>query len=96
MTCTWNPDKNDRNFKIHKIRFETAAVFISTDSNLDVEFDEEHSNDEERYRGAFRWNDNYLFTVHTMRNGTVRIISARPATKREIERYYRRETNYEN
>ena len=90
MTFTWNPDKNDRNIKIHKIRFETAAVFISTDQNPNIEFDEDHSNDEPRYRGTFRWNDHYLFIVYTMREEVVRLISARPATKREIERYYDR------
>ena len=91
MTIEYDPHKNQRNILIHKISFETASVFISTDNDPDIEFDEDHSSSEEaRFRGTFRWNDHYLFIVYTMRGEAIRIISARLATKGEINHYYNR------
>ena len=60
-------------------------------SGLYVEFDEDHStSDETRYRGTFRWNEHYLFIVYMVKGDAIRIISARVATKGEIEHYYER------
>lgn len=61
MTFIWDSNKNGINFKIHKIRFETAIAFFLYDDNPDVKYDTEHSYDEDRYSGTFRWNDSYLY-----------------------------------
>ena len=90
MTFIWDSNKNDINFKIHKIRFETAVVFFMSDDNPDVEYDTEHSDDEERFRGTFRRNDSYLFISYTVSDDTVRIISVRLATRGEVDNYYKR------
>ena len=45
--------------------------------------------DRDEYTGVV--DNKNLFIVYTMRDKTIRMISARPATKREKERYYRRE-----
>ena len=58
MTLEYDEAKNRANIKKHKISFETAIVFFQNDPNPDVEFDEDHSNNEIRYRGSFRRNDN--------------------------------------
>ena len=86
MTLEYDDFKNILNIHKHKISFETAIVFFQNDPNPDVEYDLDHSsNDETRFRGTFRWNDKYLFIVYTMRNDIVRIISARLATNGEID-----------
>ena len=91
MILEYDEVKNRRNLAKHHISFETASVFIDSDNDPDIEFDEDHSSSNEtRYRGTFRWNDHYLFIVYTMRNDAVRIISVRLATKVEIEWYYER------
>ena len=80
------------NFQKHKIHLSTAILFIEADNDPDVEYDEVNSTlGEIRYRGVYRWNDHYLFIVYTMREETIRLISARPATKGEVEKYYQRE-----
>ena len=65
---------------------EAATVFDDLDFISVI--DEEHSNDEERYitlglskRGRL------LVVAHTDRNGKVRLISARPATRKESKFY---------
>ena len=86
MTFEWNPDKDIKNFHKHKLHLLSAITFFE-DPNPDEEYDEQHSDQEPRHRGTFRWNDHYLFISYTMRGGyedvegIVRIISARPATK---------------
>lgn len=91
MRIQYDEGKNQKNIRKHRISFETAIIFFWGDMNPDVEFDEDHSSsDETRYRGTFRWNDHYLFIVYMVQADEVRIISARVATKGEIEHYYER------
>lgn len=88
---TYDEVKNIKNLTKHKVSFKTAAVLKETDSNPDVWYDEKHSDAyENRYRGTFRWNDHYLFIVYAESQETIRIISARLATKDEVKRYYQR------
>ena len=63
-----------------------GRIFLRTDAT----FPGEENRDETRYRGTFRWNDHYLFIVYMVQGDAVRIISARVATKGEIEHYYER------
>ena len=91
MTLEFDEAKNRRNIHKHHISFETASVFMDSDNDPDIEFDFDHSSFEEaRFRGTFCYNDHYLFIVYTMRDDAVRIISARLATKGEVERYWER------
>ena len=50
-------------------------------------FDSKHSGDEDQYYTIGRVSS-ILFVVYTERNTNIRIISARPATKEEINEYY--------
>lgn len=78
MIFTWNEHKAEENIKNHSISFEEAAK-IFYDSATIITLDKEHSTTSEiRYKARG-------FTV-TVRN-EIRIISARKATKTEINNY---------
>ena len=47
-----------------------------------------HSDTEDRYYLTATVGSHILFIVYTMREEVIRLISARPATKRERERYF--------
>ena len=83
----WDPDKAEKNISKHDVDFgEASSIF---DDPMFITFvDEEHSIDEERYitiglsdRGRL------LLVAHAERDGRIRIISARKATKNE-EKFY--------
>lgn len=91
----WDPVKAKQNLRKHGGSFERAAqVFL--DSLMLSIYDEEHSEEEERWitLGMDR-NGVLLVVVHTFReidpdNCNIRIISARKATKREAQQYHER------
>ena len=88
MTYEWDNAKNERNKANHDgISFE-LAVRVFLDKKRIEKYDCKHSTDTED-----RWNvigmvDDVLFVVYTERNDRTRIISARKATKEEIDEYY--------
>lgn len=90
MTFEWDKEKERRNIEKHDgITFNTAARVFS-DKHAVIKYDSRHSTLNED-----RWNiigmvDEFLFVVYTEREeNRVRIISARFATKEEIDEYYR-------
>ncbi|MBI2349990.1 MAG: BrnT family toxin [Deltaproteobacteria bacterium] len=91
----WDPAKARQNARKHWITFERAAtVFLDPDA-LAV-FDEEHSQDEDRWITLGLDRTGTLVVVcHNYReqteiNARVRIISARKATKTEAKQYERK------
>jgi uncharacterized DUF497 family protein len=83
----WNPEKARTNLQKHQLDFEEAST-IFDDPEFITFLDEEHSDDEERYITIGLSNKNRLLLVaHTERDNTIRIISARKATKNE-EKFY--------
>lgn len=87
MQFEWDPAKAAANLKRHRVSFHEAAAVL--DDTLSTTFpDEAHSKDEARFVtiGASR-RGTVLVVAHTERNNSVRIISARPATRREREFY---------
>ena len=82
----WDSEKAKINKKKHGITFETAArVFL--DENLIDDFDEVHSDFEERIKVVGMVNK-ILTVIYTERGDKNRIISARQADKREEVLYY--------
>ena len=88
----WDPKKAKRNNQKHNITFELAATVFRDPRMLTI-FDEEHSEFEERWvtLGLAR-NGILVLVVHTFdevdeNNITIRIISARKATKKEKNQY---------
>ena len=88
----WDLDKAAANLKKHRVSFEQAAEIFKDPIALTV-YDEDSSGDEERWvtLGQVQ-QQHYLVVVHTYHDREInvvriRIISARPATKREIKQY---------
>ena len=83
----WDDDKNKENVKKHGVSFEEAqSIFFN--SPLEIFFDPDHSQSEDRYIAVGMSNKGrMLLVVHCEnRQGTeIRIISARKATKKEQE-----------
>lgn len=87
MEFEWDQSKAASNLKKHGVSFEEAKTVF--DNPLAVIFDDEaHSVDEQReiIIGHSRQN-RLLLIAFTERSGTVRIISARLATRQEREDY---------
>ena len=82
----WDDDKNEINKRKHKLSFETAAE-IFLDENRIEDYDEFHSDDEDRIKTIGKVEE-ILFVVYTERGEKYRIISARRANKKECEDYY--------
>lgn len=87
MTYEWDPVKAAVNAKKHRVSFEEAAsVFL--DPSAMTYWDPDHSEEEDREitigRSAQR---RVLFVAHAAREGHIRIISARRATRREQRQY---------
>ena len=88
----WDTQKAKENFKKHKVTFERTTETFLDPFMLSI-FDAKHSKVEDRWItiGKDR-NDVALVVVHTFREMdsntcTIRIISARKATKNEIKQY---------
>ncbi len=88
MQFEWDEEKAALNLKKHGVRFETAALVFCDENRIEL-FDAEHSSEEERYN-TIGLVDNILFVVYTERKSRIRLISARPANKRERSLYYDR------
>ena len=94
IAFVWNQQKAVRNFEKHGISFEEAATaFFDEDS---VEFDDEkHSQLESRFkRLGISSKHRILHVVYTVRSikdekETIRIISARQASRKERQVYSR-------
>lgn len=82
----WDSEKAEKNWKKHKIHFEDA-VLVFFDQNRFDDFDELHSNFEDRIKTVGKING-MLAVIYTERGDRNRIISARQATKGEEELYY--------
>jgi uncharacterized DUF497 family protein len=80
---SWDPAKATANLKKHRVSFHEAATVL--EDPLSTTFpDESHSTDEQRFVtiGA-SMRGRLLVVAHTDRDDTIRIISARQATRRE-------------
>ncbi|MDD2499401.1 MAG: BrnT family toxin [Geobacter sp.] len=94
MKFEWDTQKERQNIEKHKITFVDAGHVFADPWQLNL-FDEDHSDDEDRWVVIGMIPDSsVLLVVHTMRisgnEQMVRIISARKATKRERETYFAR------
>ena len=88
----WDPEKAKSNIRKHKVSFQRATTVFLDPFAISL-FDEEHSYDEERWVTLGKDNNGViLVVVHTFKKidikaCTIRIISARKATKRERRQY---------
>ena len=94
MKFEWDREKEKTNIKKHGITFEQAS-FVFADIYALNKYDEEHSEDEDKWIILGKsFNEVLLLVVHTFRNKDgveyTRIISARKATKKEKQAYQKR------
>ena len=88
----WDPRKAKDNLAKHKVSFQRAAAIFFDPFALSI-FDDEHSLDEDRWITLGKDNNSVLIVVaHTFRKidtntFTIRIISARRATRKERRHY---------
>ena len=91
----WDPAKARQNARKHRITFERGAT-VFLDPNALSLFDEQHSDDEERWTTLGLDHTGALLVIcHTYHEETeisprVRLISARRATKNETKQYQRK------
>lgn len=83
----WDDANIEKNWTKHKVYYKEAEeVFF--DRDILVGIDIKHSSVEKRYQGIGKTNNNrVLFISFTFRTAKVRVISARPANRKEKEKY---------
>jgi uncharacterized DUF497 family protein len=92
MEFEWDPDKANRNYQKHGVFFSDAATIFG-DANAITIFDEDHSDEEDRFISVGRTVKGFVLVVSftcrvTAGHELVRIISAREADKDEELQYY--------
>jgi hypothetical protein len=86
LVFEWDEEKEHENVKKHHISFSIAKKIFNDMNRIEI-YDEEHSEDEDRYNTIGEVN-NILFVVYTERSDRIRLISARLATEAERRLYY--------
>lgn len=83
----WDKGNIDKSYEKHEIApNESEEVFL--DENLKVLRDVKHSRKEERFIALGRTFENkLLFAVFTIRKDKIRVVSARPANRKEKKHY---------
>lgn len=86
MKFEWDERKARTNLAKHGVSFETASK-VFDDPGLRERHDDS-SNDESRFRVVGRIGTQVYFVVYTEREGALRIITARRASRHEEKAYY--------
>ena len=86
LKFVWDEEKAKINKRKHNVMFSVAAKVFLDDYKID-EFDELHSDFEERFK-VVGLVEKVLVVIYTERGERYRIISARRATKEEEDEYY--------
>lgn len=87
LTFEWDNNKAEQNFRKHNVTFEEAATIFGDFLSLTID-DPIHSIEEERFVTIGESvQQRILVVVHTERGDSIRIISARLATRRERKTY---------
>ena len=86
MDVVWDPAKAEANLKKHRVHFSDAeAVLVDP---LALSMQDEDAVGEDRYIAMGQDAvGRVLVVVYTYRGDTIRLISARPATRKEITVY---------
>ena len=83
----WDAEKDASNLRKHGVTLDEARTVFG-DIHALTWFDEQHSDQEDRYLTVgFASSGTILIVSHTECDDTTRLISARPATKRERQFY---------
>lgn len=93
MRLEWDPAKDEINRAKHGLSFEAASDLFKSGVDYVEIYDEEHSDEEDRFIAVDPINRGVIVVSYTERDADVlRILSARLATKNERRRFeeYRR------
>ena len=83
----WDPEKAALNLEAHGVSFEEAASVFGNPLAVTF-FDPDHSESEDRYLTfGTSQEDRLLVVVHTDREDSVRLISAREVTRQERRQF---------
>jgi uncharacterized DUF497 family protein len=92
----WDEAKNAINILKHGVSFEEAKMAFFDPLGADL-FDHAHSENEDRWKVFGLCGCTLLMVSYTEKQGWIRLISARKATKQEEEAYfYGYDTSYRN
>ena len=84
MRIEWDQAKSDANEAKHGLRFEEAAELLASANGFLGIYDEDHSDDEDRFIAIGPIGGRLIVVVYTERDDDLlRVISARMATKEE-------------
>lgn len=87
LTFEWDGKKAASNAKKHGVSFEEASTIFGDERSLTIR-DPAHSQSEDRFVTVGRSHrERLLVVVHTERGDNIRLISARPASRRERRTY---------
>jgi uncharacterized DUF497 family protein len=87
LEFTWHTEKAEANLAKHGVSFEEAATAFGDPLSLTIP-DPEHSQDEPRFIIVGEsFQGRLLVVVHTELGDSIRIVSARSATRRERRHY---------
>ena len=86
MTFEWDEAKSQANVRKHGIDFETAKRIF--DGPVVTGIDQRKDYGEDRYITIGRVTRSLIVVAHTHREGRVRLISARPASRKEKQAYH--------
>ncbi len=84
----WDDGKAESNLAKHDVNFEQARHVFS-DMNAVERIDDRMDYGEERFLATGMVEGRLIAVSHTIREGRIRIISARKGTRREQNEYYR-------
>ncbi len=85
----WDDAKAESNYHKHGVDFETATATFGDPFAIERADPTSADNSEERYLITGMADDRLLTVVYTERGEIIRLISARRASKREHDDYYR-------
>lgn len=88
VRVTWDDAKSSANLRKHRVSFEEASQLFKSGSQVLEVFDEAHSDFEDRFVAIGPIRRGIVVVVWTEREeDTIRIISARMASRRESQLY---------
>jgi len=89
MPFEWDAAKDKANRERHGISFEEVTELFTSGADFLEIFDEDHSDEEDRFIAIGAIRSGVVVVVYTERpDDVVRIISARNATKKEIQLFH--------
>lgn len=87
LEVTWSEEKHAHNLSVHNVSFPEAATVFLDPLSATID-DPDHSYSERRFLTIGASSAHQLLVVSfTERNSRIRLISARPATRRERKDY---------